>query len=312
MTVNEGIFFVPAMSMDNQVRVFRRTLNATEEFEGLDVDAYIVITRSHLVVCDTMLCPEDVAAMMQMVQHEIADRIVLVVNSHADWDHAWGNAFFRGKHTAPIIAHEHGLVRMQSQEARQELSDFQRRHPAFRNVELVPPTITFKHGLTIHDSDLTIELFSTPGHHRDHIAAWLPELGVLLAFDAVEKPLPCIENAAAVPAMFATLEHLLALQPGRVLCSHGKTTSSEIIKENLAYLREIERRSRTALLTHRPTEQELEHADEFIQYPFDKVIASSNDEIDRTFYSRAHNTNIRYMLEWLIIGSDDTSWQKHI
>ena len=301
MTVNKGVFFVPAMSADNQVRVFRRTLDATEKFEGLDVDAYIVITDSYLVVCDTMLCPEDVATMMQLVQHEIADRIVLIVNSHADWDHAWGNAYFRGKHIAPIIAHEHGLVRMQSQEARQELSEFQQRHPAFRNVELVPPTITFKHGLTIHDSDLTIELFSTPGHHRDHIAAWLPELSVLLAFDAVEKPLPCIENAAAVPSMFATLEHLLALQPRRVLCSHGKTTSSEIIKENLAYLREIERRSHTALLTHRPTEQELEHADECIQYPFDEVIAGSSDEIDRTFYSRAHNTNVRYMLEWLMI-----------
>ena len=301
MTVNEGVFFVPAMSADNQIRVFRRTLNATKKFEGLDVDAYIVITDSYLVVCDTMLCPEDVAAMMQLVQHEIAERIVLVVNSHADWDHAWGNAYFRGKHIAPIIAHEHGLVRMQSQDARQELSDFQQRHPAFRNVELVPPTITFKHGLTIHDSDLTIELFSTPGHHRDHIAAWLPELSVLLAFDAVEKPLPCIENAAAVPSMFATLEHLLALQPGRVLCSHGKTTSPEIIKENLTYMREIERRSRTALLTHKPTEQELEHADEFIQYPFDEVIAGSSDEIDRTFYSGAHNTNIRYMLEWVMI-----------
>src|SRR5258708_24463561 len=103
--------------------------------------------------------------------------------------------------------------------------------------------------------------------------------------------------------MFAHLEHLLALQPRRVLCSHGKTTSSEIIKENLAYLREIERRSRIALLTHRPTEQELEHADEFIQYPFDEVIVGSSDEIDRTFYSEAHNTNVRYILEWLMISN---------
>jgi glyoxylase-like metal-dependent hydrolase (beta-lactamase superfamily II) len=299
MTTSEGVFFAPEMSTSSQVRVFRRVLNATETFEGLDVDAYIVITDSYLVVCDTLLSPEDVAMMMEMVQDKVAGRTVLVINSHADWDHTWGNAYFRGKHAAPIIAHEQGLVRIKSAEARQELADFQHRHPAFHNVELVQPTITFKHGLAIHDGDLTIELFPTPGHHRDHIAAWLPELSLLLAFDAVEKPLPCIENAAAVPSMFATLEQLLALQPRHVLCSHGKTTSPEIIKENLAYIQEIEQRSRAALLTHSPTEQELEHADEFIQYPFDEVIAGSNEEIDRVFYSQAHNTNICYMLEWL-------------
>jgi len=36
------------------------------------------------------------------------------------------------------------------------------------------------------------------------------------------------------------------------------------------------------------------------QVRVDEVIAGSNEEIDRVFYSIAHNTNIRYMLEWLV------------
>src|SRR5207253_3599574 len=64
-------------------------------------------------------------------------------------------------------------------------------------------------------------------------------------FDAVEKPVPLIESAVGAPYMFATLESLIALQPQRVLCSHGKTTSPQLVQDNLSYLREIEQRCRS-------------------------------------------------------------------
>lgn len=303
MPAPEEAFFVPEMSDDARIRVFRRNFDAIEEFEGMEVDAYIVITGQYVVVFDTLLCPEDARFMLQMVEDELAGRKLLVVNSHADWDHAWGNAFFKhfkdsGEHTAPIIAHDYALVRMQSEEARVELADYQQRYTIFRNVELVAPTLTFNQGFTIHGGDLTIELFAAPGHQPDHIAAWMPQSSLLLAFDAVEKPLPCIENAAAVPAMFATLERFLDLQPQRVLCSHGKTTSPQLIKENLAYLREIEQRCQEFLRKRRPTKQELEHASELINYPFDEVIRDSTDPIDRAFYSWAHDANVRYVMQF--------------
>jgi len=300
MPASKDVVFVPEMSADSRVRVFRRTFNAVGEFEGMEVDAYIVFTDSYMVIFDTMLCPEDVSIMMRMVQDEVDKRTILVVNSHADWDHAWGNAYFRREHTAPIIAHEYGRIRLQSAEARTELVNFQQQYPIFRNVELVPPTITFNQHLTLYDAQMSIELFPAPGHHRDHIAAWLPELRLLLAFDAVENPLPCIESAEAVPSMFATLEHFMALRPERVLCSHGKTTSPALVQENLAYLREIEHRSRQLLLTRRPTPRELEHASALITYPLDEVIASAAEPVDRTFYGWAHDANVRYILEWLM------------
>lgn len=300
MPSQEGVFFVPEMSSDARVRVFRRNFAAMDEFEGMEVDAYIVITDRYIVVLDTMLRPEDAAQMMSMVQDSLTGREVLVVNSHADWDHAWGNSYFTGEHAASIIAQEKCRVRLQSQEASEELADYQRRYPLFRSVVLTPPTITFDSHLTIYGGDLTIELIPAPGHHLDHIAAWIPELRLLLAFDAVEMPLPCIENAACVPHMFATLEHFIALEPQRVLCSHGKTTSPELVKENLAYLREIERRCQTLLANRCPTEAELEHADELIHFPFDEAIAGKAEQIDRTFYTWAHNNNICSIMEWLM------------
>src|SRR5215813_1686771 len=125
----EGIFCVPEMSTDERVRVFRRSLGEMEEFSGMEVDAYAIITERYVVVCDTMLCPEDAAAMMQMVQGELTGRELLVVNSHADWDHVWGNRYFTSEHAAPIIAHEHSLVRSQSRESREELEEYQQRYP---------------------------------------------------------------------------------------------------------------------------------------------------------------------------------------
>jgi glyoxylase-like metal-dependent hydrolase (beta-lactamase superfamily II) len=299
MPVNDGVFLVPEMGTDARVRVFRRYITGMEDFEGMEVDAYVVITSNYVVVFDTMLCPEDANFMMQMVQDQLAGRQILVVNSHADWDHSWGNGYFTGEHAAPIIAHEHCLVRMKSEEARAGLADYQSRYPVFRNVVLVPPTITFKSDLTISGGDLSIELIPAPGHHPDHIAAWIPPLSLLLAFDAVEKPLPCIEDTASVPSMFTTLESFLTLQPERVLCSHGKTTSLEAVKENLAYLREIERRGRDLLQRHHPTNEELEHAAETIHYSLDDVIAGTSEAVDRTFYGWAHNANARYILQWL-------------
>ena len=295
-------FHVPGASGDERVRVFRRVFDIQGAFEGLEVDAYVVITRRYVVVLDTMLFPEDAAAMMQQVGDACAGRTLLCVNSHADWDHTWGNAYFRGEHAAPVIAQDFCRVRMQSDEAMQELAEFRRLEPLFQRVELVPPTITFSQSMTIDGGDLTIELLAAPGHHVDQIVAWIPELRLLLAFDAVEHPLPSIDGPAGVPLMFETLERLIALEPGRVLCSHGKTTDPQTVRQNLAYLREIERRGRAYLRGHRPTEQEMAHSSQLIAYPFDEAISGTEGMFDRTYYSQAHEENIAAVLGWLMLG----------
>ncbi len=288
------------MGTDERVRVFRRTFNDLKEYDGMQVDAYIVITDRHVIVLDTMMCPEDVSTMLQSVSSELHGRSLLCIDSHADWDHAWGNCFFTGENVAPIIAHDHCLTRLQSTETHNELLDFQHRSSAFKNVFLLPPTITFNQRFTIHDSNLTIQLLHAPGHHLDQIVAWIPELRLLLAFDAVEKPLPLIESVSCVPHMFTTLEQLIALQPQRVLCSHGKTTSPEQVKQNLAYIREIERRCKSILQKRQPGANELVQVSKLINYSFDEVVVLTTGTTDRDFYTQAHENNCQVIMKWLI------------
>ncbi len=292
-------YLVPGMSDDGRVLVFRRSLDIEGEFEGLEVDAYVVLTDRYVLMLDTMLCPGDAAAIMEQVGDVAAGKTLLCVNSHADWDHAWGNAYFQGTHAASIIAHEQCRTRLLSAGAAEELRSFQQLSPIFRDVELFAPTLTFSERCTIFGGDLTIELLSAPGHQLDEIAAWIPELSLLLAFDAVESPFPSVNGPDCVPLMFQSLERLSSLQPQRVLCSHGSTTSPALITNNLAYFREIERRSRTYLAGHAPTQAELEHASLTITYPFDVAIAGVDGNIDRTYFSQAHEDNCAAVLRWL-------------
>ncbi len=300
MATSEGVFFVPEMSDDERVRVFRRAFSMQGSDLAMEVDAYALITDRYLIVCDTFLCPEDMDFVMRAVEDDLKERQILVVNSHADWDHAWGNCYFTGEHAAPIIAQAHGFDRLRSEGAVADLKEFQEQYSTFSTVALTPATMTFKHTLTIHGGDLTIELLPAPGHHFDHIAAWLPEIRLLLAFDAVENPIPCLNEVAGVQTMFTTLESFLALHPQRVLCSHGKTTGVDMVEKNLAYLREIEKRCRTFLKTHHPTEADLKDAAVLISYPFEEVIAGSAEPVDQQFYSEAHNTNVQCVLQWLL------------
>src|SRR5215467_12719294 len=69
------------MSKDDRVRVFRRTIHGLQAYEGMEVDAYIVITDRYLLILDTMLCPEDVAAMIQSVSAELSGHSLLCIDS---------------------------------------------------------------------------------------------------------------------------------------------------------------------------------------------------------------------------------------
>src|SRR5881394_1370086 len=94
------VTYIPEMSKDKRLRVFRRMLSLEGEFDGMQVDAYVLLAERYVLICDTLLCPEDMATMLDAVHGELNGRKVLVVNSHADWDHTWGNCYFAGAHQA--------------------------------------------------------------------------------------------------------------------------------------------------------------------------------------------------------------------
>lgn len=307
MTTTAEIFAVPQLSPDPRVRIFRRTLSGLDDFEKMQVDAYLILGEQYAFLLDTLLCPGDVAQLLALAAPDIGTRQLLCINSHADWDHTWGNGYFQQHPTVPIVAHDLCRQRLLSEEATLHLREYQARFPLFHAVTLRPPSLTFSQRLTLVDGELCIELLHAPGHCLDQIVAWLPSIGLLLAFDAIERPLPSIADAACAPLMFATLHQMAGLPARSILYSHGQTsTSPTLLADNLAYLREIERRSRLLLAEHRPAASELEHAAELIGYPFSQAWAGQSTEIDLPYYTLTHEQNTQAILHWLL-GADDLS-----
>jgi glyoxylase-like metal-dependent hydrolase (beta-lactamase superfamily II) len=228
---------------DERLHVFRA---------GQEVDTTALITQRFLVVIDTMGTPELATEIMQSLQRVRQGRHLLAINTHAHWDHCWGNSIFadvENRFAAPIIGHAKTRRHLQSQEARDTLARKQAEDARFNTVKLAPPTITFSETLCLDGGDLTLELVPTPGHADDHVVVWIPKIRLLLAGDAAEFPFPSVSHAHDLSILRASLERLMALDPVMVIPCHGGTTEPDLPQRNLAYFDEVARRCHAALDT---------------------------------------------------------------
>nr|WP_210259060.1 MULTISPECIES: MBL fold metallo-hydrolase [unclassified Rhizobium] len=206
---------------------------------GDEVDAVFVRTQRFNVLIDTLGTPELCKAALDLLEVQTNTRPLIVINSHMDWDHFWGNAAIAGR--APIIAHAAALDRLRDPSAREVLRDKASQESRFRNVDLIGPDITFAGSMTLNGGDLTLELIHTPGHTPDHIAVWIPELRICLAVDAVEYPVPEVwsKNADDLRLIRSSLERIRGLDARLVIPAHGRTYSPSAVDENLAYFQAL-------------------------------------------------------------------------
>ena len=290
------------------------------------VDAFIVVSRRYVVIVDTLINPQTATAMLSAAQEYLrGDRRLLVVNTHADFDHCWGNQIFAGPaalHPAPIIASRQCAEQFRSPEAKPFLEQMQAREPErFGEVQFAPPTVLFDERLTIDGGDLTLDLFATPGHSPDHISAYIPETGVLLAGDAAEAPYPSARSVASLPALRKSLppedgdcsvERMIALDPTHALYCHAPVTlGAPLLRYNQQYFDVLEQRCKAALerglaaqLGVPPTDGDYLESDDveaLVGCSFKAAIPASLDtaELHEFYRTAGHRAQLRMMLEHL-------------
>ncbi|HEX9438776.1 MAG TPA: MBL fold metallo-hydrolase [Roseiflexaceae bacterium] len=272
------------------------------------VDAFIAVSERYVVLVDTLINPQTGAAMLRIAREWLTGgRQLLAVNTHADWDHFWGNQLFAGPdaaHPAPIFASRRSADRFRApEEGQQFLAEMREHEPGrFDDVRITRPTVLFDDRLLIDGGDLTLELFPTPGHQPDHVAIFIPEIGMLLAGDAAELPFPFVESAAALPALRDSLARMAALHPTAALYCHAPVTSGpRLLRDNIAYFDEVERRCRAARAggaAARPSEDADVEA--LVAFPFADALPTDHDAQRLSdSYRKGHRTAIRAMLEWL-------------
>ncbi len=219
------------------------------------VTVFAVLTRRWTVLVDTLYSEAGARELARLAQEAAALRHggtsppLLVVNTHADWDHAWGNGVFIGPAAtfpAPVLATRACARRLRSAELATELAERLRAEPErFAGAALVAPTLAFDGVLEIDGGDLTLQLLPAPGHSGDQLVVWIPELRHLLAADAAEHPMPFVEGPGHLGRLVETLERMRDLNPSRVLACHDRLDGDpELLARNLAYFARVRQAAR--------------------------------------------------------------------
>ncbi len=204
------------------------------ELDDFDVRSAVVVGSERAVVWDTLAHPTQ----MSVVGDLVAGVPMLVVYSHADWDHVWGT----GGAPVPEEVVAHGIAGERFvADVPAKLAEKKAAQPGvWDDVELVPPTRVFRNTLSIELGGATLELHHLPGHTQDSVVGWIPEWGAWLAADAVETPLPIVNDGVAVQGWIDELTrwaHVDGLT--HVIPSHGRLGGRELIAETVSYLRSL-------------------------------------------------------------------------
>jgi glyoxylase-like metal-dependent hydrolase (beta-lactamase superfamily II) len=295
--MTDTVALVPNQGWDARILVCR---------SGTLVDTFIVVSERYVVLIDTLINRRTAEALLEIARPHLPGRQVLVVNTHADWDHAWGNHVLAGPGAilpAPIIASRLCAERLRSEAAKQKLAALRASEPGrFDDVVLTPPSVLFEQRLVIDGGDLTLELFATPGHKPDHIAVFIPEIRTLLPGDAAELPFPFVESAATMPAMRDSLARMAALNAETALYCHAPVTiGPALLQQNMAYFDTIEQRCREALARGVPgMPNEAADVEALVGFPFAEALPADADAAElEGFYRPGHQAAIRAMLEYL-------------
>ncbi len=199
------------------------------------VRSVVVKGDKYAVVWDTLTLPEAAEPLARV----IGDMPYYVVYSHGDWDHAWGTAGL-GAERLGVVGHAECLRRFGDDAPRTLQRMRMEERGKWDSVRLVPPNIAFTSRLSLDLGALTLELHHTPGHTDDSIVGWIPEWGVLLGGDAIETPLPVVNNAQSLEAWLAALKSWQERENlEQAIASHGSMDGRESLDQTVDYLRAL-------------------------------------------------------------------------
>jgi cyclase len=205
-------------------QVWAHSINA----EGFPTVSVVAFTPARTFVVDTLMRPQDMHPVLDLLLDRGGSRHTVVVNTHHHWDHVYGNAAFPGD---DIVAQRACPRLIQAQGSKADESVPLQPH------EGVPlPNITFGDRLTFTDEEETVHLIHTPGHSEDSIVVFLAKARILMGGDTVEWPLPNFAQRDGIQAWVRSLRQLKQLPVDLIVPSHGPAMGKAIIDANERYI----------------------------------------------------------------------------
>jgi len=221
-------------------KVFHRRYNPA------DVSVGVVLGPTGATVIDTRNNPEEAQEIIRDVAELSALPIVAVVNTHAHYDHTFGNQVFQD---AGIPIYGHHLIPTHFQEYEQPLLKQAQKQPqserdrGWHYVILTPPSRPIKTASKVVLGSRILELLPLgPGHTETDLAVLVPDAGVWFLGDIIEESGPPMFGEGSKPQGWAAvLASLLELiKPGHtVIPGHGEPVDSDFVLRQQGHLEQL-------------------------------------------------------------------------
>jgi glyoxylase-like metal-dependent hydrolase (beta-lactamase superfamily II) len=193
-------------------------------YHSLDLNVGAVLGDDEVLVVDTRSFAAEAAELLADLRALTPLPCRQAVNTHAHFDHFFGNATLR---PAAIWGHQRCLAHLRSRGERERdhaLRWLPEAAAELEGLELDPPDRPVGDaGTDLGVGGRRVELrFCGRGHTDNDLVVVVPDAGVVFAGDLVEEGGPPVYGTDAFPLEWpATVDALLALAPATVVPGHG-------------------------------------------------------------------------------------------
>lgn len=232
------------------------------DFYGGDVNAFVLETEHFVFLIDDAVKSAKAAIRKALKETALDRKKLMVLNTHAHWDHSSLNGWLKEQYGATILGHPKA-VELCDKERQYEV--VYRRYADFCPAESsvywdefaypAPPDSFLRGGECFEDDGFRLKVIHTPGHSADSLSFFEETTGLLFVGDAVQgngfdgnAPYYCDAES-----YITSLEKLLPLMPQSIFCGHGmvrgEAESDAFLKLSVEKFGMVDQAVRTALKT---------------------------------------------------------------
>lgn len=195
-------------------------------------NAGFVVGPDHAVVIDTCFTVDRATAFRRRLEATTSKPPRTLLNTHHHGDHTYGNFLFRD---TTIIAHER--CRKEMIETGLETTKLFQEGVNWGDIEIEPPSVTFRERLELHVGDLRIEaIFVGPAHTTNDVVYYLPDRKLLFAGDLVFSGGTPFVLMGSVQGSLKAYQTLRELDIKTIVPGHGPICGPELIDDMAAYV----------------------------------------------------------------------------
>ena len=214
-----------------------------------DLSVVVIEGDEGLLVVDSGADPDEGEEILADVRARFDRRIVALVNTHAHFDHTFGNQVFGPGSATDAAIHGHAAIARHFERYEAPRLAAWRADPArepdrrWSHVRLVPPTHPVDEATSLDLGGRLVELRPQPRAHTDtDLVALLPAERVWIVGDLVEESGPPMYGSGSFPLDWpGVLQSLVAeLRPGDlVIPGHGHVVDRAFVARQAAELTTI-------------------------------------------------------------------------